>query len=279
MAPSLLSGLFTANGVSTISSGQEDAAAYGVNYNGITLTGSFTAPSVTTGIGTLQLRRCRHALQRATRRTYYYAIVSANEMLLLSSDTHATYGAALRRRTVAKARLPTARPALPATSDRLRVAGQRRQWLEQSYPAALNAILSDFAITGSGTATLAQDANRAGTFSSTAASPTAITYTTASNGRTAIVTGGTSNQVLYLYNTDTGFALDQAATTAYPALIQYQQQVVRRHRTQCCSPGRMQPALCPLPVPATDVSGIYHVCTQQRRRRFNHQRRFDDHAG
>ena len=74
-----------------------------------------------------------------------------------------------------------------------------------------NAILYELTNSSAGTATLSQDANRAGTFATTAA--TAVTYVTATNGRTVVTTGGTSNQVVYLYNTGAGFGIDQAATS------------------------------------------------------------------
>ena len=250
--PVVAVGLFTANGVSTISSGQQDAAAYGVNYTGVTLTGSFTAPSTTTGVGALHFVNAG-TLFSAAPTDFYYAIVSSSEMLLLSSDSHATNAllsgdVQLQKQT-----------SYTATSLTGSIIGYESQPNggngSTSYPAALNAILDDLTITGSGTATLAQDANRAGTFSSTAASPTSITYTTATTGRTAVTTGST-NQVLYLYNTDTGFALDQAGTAAYPGLIQYQQQVVVAPYPVLLS-GSYGAGTVSSPVPATDVTGIY----------------------
>jgi hypothetical protein len=246
-------GIFTANGVSTIGSGQEDAAAYGANYTGITLTGTFTAPSTTTGIGTLHFTTTGTTFS-APPADFAYVIVSASEMLLMSSDTHATTAllsgdAQLQKQTTYSA------TSLSGTMIGYESQGNGGNG-SNAYPTALNAILTDLAITGSGTATFAQDANRAGTFSSTAISPVSITYTTASTGRTAIATGGTSNQVLYLYNTGTGFALDQAAGTAYPALIQYQQQVVVSPYPVLLS-GPYAAFTVPTPAPATDTSGIY----------------------
>jgi len=247
-------GLFTANGVSTISGGQEDAAAFGTNYAGVTLTGSFTAPSATTGIGTLHFVTVG-TLFSAPPADFTYAMVSANEMLLMSSDTHATTALLSGDAQLQK------QASYSASSLSGSMIGYESQGNGGNgatvYPATLNAILTDLTITGSGTATLAQDANRAGTFSSTASSPVALTYMTATNGRTAITTGGASNQVLYLYNTDTGFALDQAATTAYPALVQYQQQVATAPYPVLLS-GSFAAGTVASPAPATDVSGLYN---------------------
>jgi hypothetical protein len=62
--------------------------------------------------------------------------------------------------------------------------------------------------------------------------------------------------VLYLYNTGTGFALDQAASTAYPALIQYQQQVAVSPYPVLLS-GPYAAFTVPAADPATDTTGIY----------------------
>ncbi len=246
-------GLFTANGVSTISGGQEDAAAFGANYTGVMLTGSFTAPSSTTGIGTLHLVTAG-TLFGASPADFTYAMVSASEMLLMSSDTHTTTALLAGDAQLQK------QASYSASSLSGAMIGYESQGNGGNgatvYPSALNAILTDLVITGSGTATLALDANRAGTFSSTAGSPVAIAYTTATNGRTAIATGGASNQVLYLYNTDTGFALDEAATTGYPALVQYQQQVATAPYPVLLS-GSFAAGTVASPAPATDVSGLY----------------------
>jgi len=250
--PVVAVGLFTANGVSTISSGQQDAAAYGVNYTGLTLTGSFTAPSTTTGVGTLHFINAG-TLFSAAPTDFYYAIVSSSEMLLLSSDSHATN--ALLSGDV-QLQKQTSYTATSLTGSLIGYESQPNGGNgSTSYPAALNAILDDLTITGSGTATLAQDANRAGTFSSTAASPTSITYTTVTTGRTAVTTGST-NQVLYLYNTDTGFALDQAGTAAYPGLIQYQQQVAVAPYPVLLS-GSYGAGTVSSPVPTIDATGMY----------------------
>jgi hypothetical protein len=250
-------GVFTANGVSTISAGQEDAAAYGVNYSGVTLTGNFAAPSTTTGIGTLHLTPTG-TLFSASPTNYVYVVVASSELLLMSSDTHAS-NALLAGDVQLQRQASYSASSLSGTAI-----GYESQANGSSnggngatvYPTGLNAVLSNITTTGSGTATLAQDANRAGVVSSTASSPAAITYTTATSGRTAVTTGGASNQVLYLYNTDAGFALDQAATAAYPGLIQYAQQVATAPYPVLLS-GPYAAGSVASPAPATTTSGLY----------------------
>ncbi|SNS43420.1 Putative Ig domain-containing protein [Granulicella rosea] len=230
-------GVFTADGAATLSAGQEDAAAYGTNYTGLTLAGSFTTPSTSNGRGTMKLTPTGTIFVAAPT-DYTYVIVSANELLLLSTDTHASntllYGdVQLQQQTTYSAASLTGR----SIGYESQASGGDGSAL---YPSALNATLTQLTNTGSGTATLAQDSNRAGTFATTAA--TAITYATATNGRTVVTTGGATNLVLYLYNTGAGFALDQAGTSTYPAIAQYELQV----------------AVAPLP---TLLSGAYAADT------------------
>ena len=245
-------GLLTMNGVSTITAGQEDAAAYGANYSGITLTGTFAAPSSTTGVGSFHLTTTG-SIFSAPPADFNYVIVSANEMLLMSSDTHAST-ALLSGDAQLQHQVSYTASSLTGTliGFESQPNGGNGSTL---YPSALNAILTNVTTTGSGTATLSQDANRAGTFTA-ASTPTAITYTAASNGRVAVTTGGASNQVLYLYNTDTAFGLDLAATTAYPGLIQYQQQVATVPYPVLLA-GPYAAGTAPAPVPSTDTTGIY----------------------
>jgi len=248
--PLVAVGIFTGDGISTLSGGQEDAAAYSTNYTGVTLAGSFTTPSTTTGRGTLKLTPTG-TLFAAAPTDYTYVIVSTNELLLLSNDSHATTAllsgdVELQQQT-----------AYSATSFSGRSIGYESQASggdgSVTYPGALNATLTELTNTGSGTATFSQDSNRAGTFATTAA--TSIVYTTGTNGRTAITTGTGSNQVLYLYNTGTGFALDQAATSAYPGLVQYEMQTGAIAPFPVLLSGAYSADTIANPVPATLASG------------------------
>ena len=221
--PMVAVGLFLADGVSTISSGVEDSAAHGQNYNtaSITLSGKFTAPSTTTGRGTLTLAPVGTNIS-APPTDYTYVIVNANELLLLSNDSHAT--TSLLFGDVQLQQQATYTNATAFTGTSIGYESQASGGDGGSvYPTALNAILTEFTNTGSGTGTFLQDSNRAGTYA--AGSTTNVSYTTAANGRTTITTGGLSNQVLYLYNIGVGFALDLATSTTNPGLAQYELQV------------------------------------------------------
>jgi hypothetical protein len=243
-------GVFTADGVGTLSAGQEDAAAYSTNYTGVTLAGTFTTPSATTGRGTLKLTPTGTIFAGAPA-DFTYVIVSASEVLAMSNDSHATN--ALLYGDVELQQQAT----YSATSFTGRSIGYESQASGgdgvSTYPAALNAILTELTNSGSGTATYLQDANRAGTF--TAGTASSITYTVATSGRAVLTTGGASNQVIYLYNTGAGFALDQAATSAYPALAQYELQIAVAPFPTLLS-GSYGVDTVFTPAPATTVSGV-----------------------
>jgi hypothetical protein len=215
-------GLITGNGVSVLSAGTEDSAAYGQNYAGIALSGSFTTPVSTTGRGTLILMPAGTTIA-AQPVDFTYVIVSANEFLLMSNDSHASnallYGdAELQQQTTYAA----------ATEFSGRSIGYESQASggngSTTYPTALNAKLYQLTNIASGTGTLFQDANQAGTLATSSAA-TNVTYTTGSNGRVVVVTGGASNQVVYLYNVGVGFGLDLAGSGGYPGLLRYELQV------------------------------------------------------
>jgi hypothetical protein len=251
LGPLAAVGVFTADGISAVSAGSEDAGAYATNYTGVTFTGSYTAPSTTTGRGTLTVINTG-TLFPAAPVSYTYVVVNAGELLLMSNASHATTSL-----LAGDARLQTT-TGYTAASLTGAVVGYESQGSGGDgatiAPSALNATLSRLAFTGSGTATLAQDSNRAGTFSTTAA--TAVTYTTATTGRSLITTGGASNQVLYSYAGAAGFALDQAATGTYPALITYESQVAVAPYPPLLSNAYAASTLATA-APATDVSGSY----------------------
>jgi streptogramin lyase len=71
------------------STGQEDAGAMDAAYSGVTLSGSYTAPDSYHGRGTLTLTPTG-TLFPAPPTHYTYYVVNSGEILLLSSDGHAT---------------------------------------------------------------------------------------------------------------------------------------------------------------------------------------------
>jgi len=238
-------GAFTGDGVSAISGGQEDAADYGTNYSGVTFTGSFTPPAASTGMGTLHFVNSG-TLFNAAPTDYTYVVVNSSELLLLSNNSHA-----ITALLSGDARLQQL-----STYTTVSLSGTLTGYESQAaggsttqFPTTLNAMLMRIAITGSGTATLSQDSNRAGVLSTTS---TSVTYTTATSGR-SVITGGTSNQVFYPYSAAAGFALDQAATTAYPGLITYEQQA----SSPVVFSGAIEAGTAFTAAPGTNTSGMY----------------------
>ena len=68
-------------------SGQQDAGAVGQAYSGITLSGSYTNPSAL-GRGAFSISQTGSTYPAAPSDAIYY-IVNANELLMMSSDSHA----------------------------------------------------------------------------------------------------------------------------------------------------------------------------------------------
>ena len=81
-----MAGYFTA-GNGTITGGTADAHAFSANYNGLTLGGSTVAPVSGTGRGTLTLSVTGTIFPTMPAHFVYY-IISANELLIASTDTH-----------------------------------------------------------------------------------------------------------------------------------------------------------------------------------------------
>jgi hypothetical protein len=246
LGPVVTVGTFTADGVSALTAGAEDAGAYATSYTGITFTGAYSAPSATSGRGTLTVTNTG-TLFAAPPLSYTYVIVNAGELLLMSNTTHATTSL-----LAGDVRL-SATASYTAASLSGTMVGYESQAANgngtTTLPASENAILSRVAITGSGTATLAQDANKAGTFTSTAAA--AIAYTTAANGRTAL-----GSQVIYPYAANAAFALDSAGTGTYPGLIAYEGFVAVAPFPPLLS-GTFGAYTLATAVPSTDTSGNY----------------------
>jgi hypothetical protein len=87
--PLSMVGKFTGNGAGAITFGVEDGAGVNTDYNSITMTGSYTNPD-TSGRGTLTFSYTGTNVPLAPTHYVYY-LVNAGEMLLMSSDGHASY--------------------------------------------------------------------------------------------------------------------------------------------------------------------------------------------
>ncbi|HEY0308889.1 MAG TPA: putative Ig domain-containing protein [Acidobacteriaceae bacterium] len=252
--PVAMVGLIHGDGVSALSAGQEDAAQYGQNISGTTLSGSFSPPSSSTGRGTLTLSATGSTIAAAPS-DFTYVIVNANEFLLMSNISHATsallYGDALLQQQSTYA---------AATEFSGRSIGYESQASggdgSTLYPTSLNATLYQLANTGSGTAAFFEDTNQAGTLT-TSTSATAVTYTTSSSGRVVLSTNGASNQVIYLYNVGAGLGLDMATASTYPALVHYEQQVKLSASLPALPMGTFAAGTLDIPVRTDTLSGAY----------------------
>jgi hypothetical protein len=227
LGPIVAVGIFTADGVSAISGGNEDSSEYGKNYSGVTITGTFTAPSTTTGRGTLTLKPAGTNFI-APPAAFTYVIVNANQLLLLSTDSHATtamlYGEARLRQqtTYSTANFSGVSIAYESKAD----GGDG----VTVYPTTLDAYVAAMTNLTAGSDTYQVDSNVAGVY--TAGPANALTYTmpttpvaSSVNGRFQVSTDVGTAHLLYLYDIGSGYALDPASTGNYPGLVRYELQV------------------------------------------------------
>ncbi len=246
LGPLAAVGTLTSDGTAVLSAGAMDAGAYGTSYSGITFTGIYASNSSTTGRGAMHLVLTGTSFAGAPVDFVYY-IVNGNEFLWMSSDSHAS--SAL---LAGDAQLQTVTSYTAATLTGSMI-GYEAQAANgdgsTTLPSATNAVLTRVAFASSGTATVAQDANRAGTLTSTSAA--SATYTTATNGRTVL-----GSQVLYPFAANAGFALDPASTTSYPALITYEAQTATSTLPPVLS-GTFGAFTLASPAPATLSSGDF----------------------
>ena len=79
-------------------------------------------------------------------------------------------------------------------------------------------------VTAPGTATLSQDSDTAGIFTTSATST--VTYTVQANGRMALTRPGSTSQVLYLFNTGAAYGVEAPQASTNPGLVQAVQQTI-----------------------------------------------------
>jgi hypothetical protein len=252
--PIAAAGVISGDGVSALTNGAEDTSSYGHNFSGITLTGAFTTPSSTTGRGTLTLTPAGTTIT-AQPVDFTYVIVSTNEFLLMSNDSHAAnalfFGdAQLQQQTTYAAATEFSGESIAYESQASGGDGA------SIYPPASNAVLYQLTNTGSGTATLFQDSNRAGTFA-TSTSASAVTYTTSAAGRVVIATSSGTSHVVYLYNTGAGFGIDLAVSTGYPGTVRYELFVKPLAALPPLPAGTFAAGTLAMPVRDAGVSGSY----------------------
>ncbi|MFC6644178.1 putative Ig domain-containing protein [Granulicella cerasi] len=250
--PVVAAGLFTADGTSAITSGTEDASAYGTNYSSLSLTGTFVAPSTTNGRGTLKFTYTGTQFTAAPV-NYSYVIVNANQMLLLSIDTHTTSALLAGEARLQQYSSYAATTAFPSVSISYETQASGGDGAT-TFPTASNAILSALTYTSSGLGTFLVDANRAGTL--TQSQSKSASFTVGVTGRVAMTITGALSQTIYLYGQGAGYGIDLSTTSTYPALVRYELQVPSTTSQMPLDSGIFAVATPTIPVAAPLDSGI-----------------------
>jgi hypothetical protein len=195
-------GEFAANGAGTITSGEEDAGITGASINGVTLTGSITAPNAA-GRGTITFTPAGTAFPGAPTHFVYY-IVSSTELFMMSTDSPTTTSV-LSGGVEQQQQSTFSNSSLSGTVIAYEQAANGSNG--SSYPNTGSAGLDMLTVTGSGQASLFQDQNSAGSVSSGAQGT--ASFSIASNGRMTLGGTGGGSPVFYLYGPDAGFATEQ----------------------------------------------------------------------
>jgi hypothetical protein len=219
-------GEFSVNG-SGVTGGREDAQAdnlaYGwtaspVNMGIAASTSNYTNPNATTGHGTLALSLTGSNLLPDPPTNYSYYVVNANEIFLLSIDTHLSYSL-LFGDALAKAISPSSFSTSTLSGSILvaETAAQYSSFNNSGYPTGSSAGLYAATITSPGNISLFQDANYEGIVSSYAIGSTTysvdsgITCGSATCGGRMTIQAGSGSPTFYLNGATAGtvgFATD-----------------------------------------------------------------------
>ena len=209
--------------------GEEDSAATNAAYAGIVSAGTYASPNATTGRGTLSLTRTGSSFPAAPGGFVYY-IVNTNELLMMSTDSHATTSL-LSGEAHLQTQTGFSNTSMSGTSVLWGTNAVGGDGIAQ-YPAQLSSTLSLLSVSSGGSVFLNQDSNRAGVYTSVTNIP--VSYTVAANGRSAFTVSGSPGPVFYLYANDTGLGIDlshpggapgltsiapQTITTSFPAFL------------------------------------------------------------
>jgi hypothetical protein len=246
--PVAAAGILTVDGSGNLT-GQQDSGAMNTAYTGTTLNGTYTSPAAGNGRGTLTVT-ATGSLYPAPPAGFVYYIVNANEMFLMSIDSHAN--STLLSGDAQLQRQATFTGSSPSGTVILYESNANGGDGVSAYPSASNATLAMMTITGTGTASLSEDVNRAGVFSTS--SPSAITYVVATNGRTTLSIGGGSGPVLYLFDNTSGFGVDLPQAGTAPGLIHAEPQTITTAFPAFLT-GKFSVATLPGSVSANMVSG------------------------
>jgi hypothetical protein len=217
--PVSLAGTFTAS-AGSITGGQEDGAAVNNSYNNITLSGSSTAPSTTTGRGTLTLTPTGTLFPAAPTHFVFY-VVNSSQILLMSIDPHGGGSSGLSTLLSGDAQAQQvatySSSTLSGNSIAYGNAGVGGDGVSTG-PTGTGAGVYELSFApGAGTVSAHIDINAEGSLTSQT-SP-ASSYTITSAGRFSIPGGGAP--VIYFYANGAGYGTQQPSSTntGYAGLI------------------------------------------------------------
>lgn len=248
--PVTAAGLFTVSS-GTVSSGQEDAGAVGTSYSGITLTGSSATSSGSAGRGTLTLTPSGTIYPAAPTHFVYY-VISANELVMMSIDSHASY-TLLSGDVQMQQQANFSNSSLTGTMIGSEFAAASNGDGLSVYPSGSSAQLLMITVPSSGTISVSHDQNENGTISSGALGT--LTYTVASNGRVSL---GSGQPVFYLYNTGAAFGVEQPGSGGSPGLITIEPQAAITFDTSTLS-GNFTIGTDAPPSPVGVSSGVLNI--------------------
>jgi hypothetical protein len=205
-------GYFTASG-GAITGGLADGAAINASYNNVTLSGSCTAPSSTTGRGTLTLTPSGTLFPAAPTHFAYY-VVNANQIFLMSTDPHGRGTSGLYTLLSGEADAQQIDSYTGSTLSgnaigygNIGIGGDG----VGANPTGTGAGIYRYTFNqGAGTASATIDSNYAGTVNSQSFPATA--YTLSTEGRLN-VTANNNAPIIYFYGNGAGFGTQQPNST------------------------------------------------------------------
>jgi len=206
--PVAIAGVVTADGAGNLTSGTKDVDVVNVVSTGVSVTGSNAAPDAATGrtLMTMQATGSVGALPA----DYVAYIVSSDQVLVLSTDLRAQ--ASVLSGEVNKQKLIAFTNASFGTSFVIYENGANADASNQPVAGQTNSLVAVYSADGSGNCTLqAMDQNAGGviqTFEQTG-QMAAVSCNVQPNGRATL----TSKQTMYLYDTGTGYYIENGLAT------------------------------------------------------------------
>jgi hypothetical protein len=190
-----VAGVFTADGAGNITGGTEDVNDAGTVTNGVSFTGTYTAPSSTNGRATVTLTSAGSSSHQSV------FVVSTNELLVISTDAISSAGLTSGME-LSQAPTSFSNSSLNASAVFYEVGVNVASATTRS-----NVEIGLFSPDGNGALSLTFDQNDGGVITSNTTT-SGLTYSVASNGRVAISGGTGSQPILYVVDTNKAFFLD-----------------------------------------------------------------------